>query len=817
MNDPRTFVIGCVVILILLVALIVVGAVLLVPTIPEVSEQLPPGSSTLQVNLTTPLHGSKLLLDTPAAVYAEAVGAKPVVALELWVDGVSFGSHSPASGAAATWFSASWAWAPAGAGEHLLFARAMDENGQVVTSNVVRVTALPLEEYPLPVSEEAPDEMEPIPVSEPIPEEYEGLPPGATESTELPPAMIPPNDPSPDTPPPPAVPSGPTQPAPSIPPDKMGIWIRHVLGGTTAPPQAPDLAADVEGCTTRLFVTDHADNEEGFFIYRLGPGDTAFRRIATLDDYQESDPFVYVDADQYGKFLYYVAAFNAAGESPSPATQPLVIDAPQCLQPQHTGLGLADGKITTSTPVDKLYCYMSFNKGPWARIPPGTNTFIYPQNGEFDVGEYVELLTTPPPQTDVTLELECWGWQGGVLNELGRVSQTFGPSQFNSPIQMAGINYSLVGQLTATQLMSGTLTSPPVAHIARPIDVRLGTDPAVCASGDLGGMFSMLLCQGIVDAGEAILSWKWSPQAGCWPAAAGQPNPCPYNVEDIDGYRIYVHYPGQGPKRIDEVTNPEQTMRGIPPSGESPLVQAIRVALGATQPCYTVRAYKDGFGESEDSFGCVQAIRTEGRVSLKGQPAGWTALYGDDIREIIWTDAGNCPGGEPLEVYYDTTVDPKGPNRAPVAANELQYAAAGARHENPGYCYEAITYAWVTTIGFDLGQVSKPVTSATFYSNHVSHVCHNDGCTLGRHCSLSLMADGAQITLLPRIGGWACEEGTDVTAAVRAAQARGDPEVVLVIAGQPSVNGFYNQMAFYDNNRCYVEFDNFELDVTYTP
>jgi hypothetical protein len=757
-GSRRSLVLGCLGGLLLLGVLAAVTVVLLVNRIPEVSQQLPPDATPLLVNLTAPLDGSKLLLDTPAAVYAEAVGDRPVTAFELWVDGILVQVRSIPSGAGQTLFSASWAWTPTETGEHVLFARATDADGKVANSNVVRVQVPAREAYPLSVSEPGPgeDEGSPPPPA-PLPD------PGV-----LPPEMQPePGEPPPSAPPAPGW-SGSIQPAPGSPPDKMRFWWASQAGGASAQPQPPEIGIGVDGCDVWLYITDRATEEEGFFIYRLDPGSGAFKRIATLDRYDGSGPFAYVDQGLYGKFAYYVASFNTASESPSQVTQLVEVNASQCVLLENSGLQLVGGKITTPDPVDKLYCYMSFDRGPWTRVPPGANTFIYPTGGEFDVSEYINLLTTPPPQTDVSLALECWGWRGDSLIELGRIEQTIGPSQFNSPVVIGGANFSLAGHM-AIQVLGGS-GSVPSAYIAPPLGLRVTTDAGVCEqlSQDLGKTLAMLLCQGAIDAGDMILAWQWSPTSGCWPGGT-----CKYDVEDIDGYRIYVHTLGQQPTLVRSVTNPQQKVVGIPPQPTTMLAP----------PCFTVRAFK-GYLESEDS-NCVQPIATQAKVTLDGQDDIWEASFSKD--------------GGPHFSYWGEKV-----------FGGRKSVRAGFYHDDSDSKCRAMFYRGV--IHFDLAAVKGPVTGATLSAEFAGRTCRGkDGCSLAQtvNCGTFLMADGADFAG----PGVPLTAGVDVTAPVRAAQARGDTVVGFCLRGWDET-----MAPMCDDNACYVEYNrNFRLDVSYNP
>jgi hypothetical protein len=83
-------------------------------------------------------------------------------------------------------------------------------------------------------------------------------------------------------------------------------------------PAAPTLDGGSNQCDGILVAQDHSTNELGFFLYRLDPGQQAFSRIATLDGKTGKAAFSYHDPGlASGKYLYYLAAFNAQGESAS--------------------------------------------------------------------------------------------------------------------------------------------------------------------------------------------------------------------------------------------------------------------------------------------------------------------------------------------------------------------------------------------------------------------------------------------------------------------------------------------------------------------
>lgn len=67
--------------------------------LPDAAQQLPPGSNRLIVNLTSPANGDRLDPAATTTIQADALGVRPVAAMQLWVDGALLGSkQATASG-----------------------------------------------------------------------------------------------------------------------------------------------------------------------------------------------------------------------------------------------------------------------------------------------------------------------------------------------------------------------------------------------------------------------------------------------------------------------------------------------------------------------------------------------------------------------------------------------------------------------------------------------------------------------------------------------------------------------------------------------
>src|SRR5512135_2142106 len=73
---------GC----LLVIALLAVGGgVFLFTQIPPVASQLAPDSAPLLVTLAMPANASTVPLEQLTTITAEAIGGRPIVALELWI------------------------------------------------------------------------------------------------------------------------------------------------------------------------------------------------------------------------------------------------------------------------------------------------------------------------------------------------------------------------------------------------------------------------------------------------------------------------------------------------------------------------------------------------------------------------------------------------------------------------------------------------------------------------------------------------------------------------------------------------------------
>ena len=125
--------------------------------------------------------------------------------------------------------------------------------------------------------------------------------------------------------------------------------------------------------------------------------------------------------------------------------------------------------------------------------------------------------------------------------------------------------------------------------------------------------------------GYTTLIWDWIP--GCWF------EPCPFNVEDIDGYHVYRDSPGMDPVLVQSIINPKIHIAMIPPESSGG---------GIIPPKFFVRAYK-GSDESMDS------------PHIQGLSPKYTVILKDPWLKSDTVSAEQGEGGAEIDYYYPET------------------------------------------------------------------------------------------------------------------------------------------------------------------
>jgi hypothetical protein len=584
-HTTRNWLIGCGGISILGALVVVAGAVVGYFSIPEVSQQMPTGLNPLLVTISQPPNGATLPLDQPASVYVEAFGDQPIQDIQLLADGVPLpaGSSSPAGGQKMI---ASFSYTPGKPGIHVLVARANTPSGRDGISNALTIKALAQDQIPLPLALNGlaavsvlSDQAEQVPQDEGTPS---GPPTGFNEQGG-PSNPPPPPPPDPGSQEPPSEPA--QQPGSNLIPIKYSLWAQNLaknLFGVDLP-AAPKLDGGAKLCEGILVVQDNSTDELGFFLYRLGPGKLAFERVATLDGKSGKSTFSYHDPGlTQGSYSYYLASFNAAGETPGNIITFQITDA-KCALPGPETIVFDSLKMKTKTPVDQVYCYVSANGNPWTRIPSGQNSFIQATNGEFDLNPYLGSLPLPkPPQTETIVNIECWGWNGATLTYLGSGKQSWKPE----------MQFMIASQLFEITGDGGKKIPPPGPYpdpngpytdlLAAPYNAYITMDAVnECPQhAPKGGEYQ---CNTWFNMWKWSLVWTYNRYGPCNPG----PQVCDKKYQPADGFHIY------------RIRNGETELDILSPQPSK--ATWLPIFEGTEKDEYFVRAYSNTLGESAES------------------------------------------------------------------------------------------------------------------------------------------------------------------------------------------------------------------------
>ncbi len=403
------------------------GAFVFYRRIPSVANQLASQDETTVI-IINPASADRYPADAAIPITALATSGQQMTAMELWVDGSLFSSQSPGVDEDPKLFYKTWHWMPLVPGEHLLVVRAINLDGSVGTSNLLRINADEAAGFALLHTIKAGDtwdsltqscdtDLEAIAAQNPDLDPAADLPVG--EQVQIPcgsmlpaiantgPEITPPLTEQADS-------------SPSSPPGNFEFWLSGLLSPVSALTPAPSLTAGLDGCIIQLLVQDNSTDEQGFEIWRSGVN--GYDRIATLGS-NTGASFSYEDTvQQSGQVQYVVSALNTKGKSPSNIVAVNIPDG-ACGEPGNPNVSYANGILTVPMDLNVAYLYASLDGGPWQRLPPGDD-FFTPVNGEVDLRQYLDPLLAAYPNARQA-KLKVWGWSNGSLQNLGNLSITF--------------------------------------------------------------------------------------------------------------------------------------------------------------------------------------------------------------------------------------------------------------------------------------------------------------------------------------------------------------------------------------------------------
>jgi LysM repeat protein len=545
---------------------------------------VPGGAAGLRVVIGAPVSGAHVPANRSRVVLIQAHEAAGITRYELWVDGVLLQVQEPDATRTALPTLAPMPWVPA-PGTHVLVARAVDAAGRVGISAPVVVEAVPTAKtgpvelgvtarpgdtlpalaaaFELPVetvraaNPGLPDPPSPgEQVVVPVPRDR--LPPGYTGDDEggngAPPNALPYTSPdaAPEGPPPQGEGEGVAtlvdDAAPQLLPGGLA-W------GTGAPaPPAPPAAlqlSPIGGCGAQLRWTDNSDGETGFRVYRYAGGAAGFRAVAELGTNAEFATLVYEDQVPLGgRYQYYVAAVNAAGEAPGPLAaidlpgEGCALQAPLASGSAMSLLQFEALSLHTGQQFDGVHCYLALARlGPHRRIPENVDSFFRPADGGWNIGVHAaginRIVFGQPPAEPVAVALECWGTRGRETAPLGAFSASHPREDWDGRDLTAAaegfrVTYRIqpFANLPPFREVSLDLGIPAPTNVHQPesqADCLNGHTemPGANEAGQREAWAGRLACL-TVDPWQ-LMVWDWAPNADT-------------PRSEIDGFRIWINH-----------------------------------------------------------------------------------------------------------------------------------------------------------------------------------------------------------------------------------------------------------------------------------
>ncbi len=107
--------------------------------IPSIDEQLPPGSTPIQISITHPGNNTGWPKNYPISVQTSAWGAEPITTIELYINGTLYDTQSVSENTPYDVINSQWKWQPGDIGSYLLTVRAVGAFGSYGISDPVLI------------------------------------------------------------------------------------------------------------------------------------------------------------------------------------------------------------------------------------------------------------------------------------------------------------------------------------------------------------------------------------------------------------------------------------------------------------------------------------------------------------------------------------------------------------------------------------------------------------------------------------------------------------------------------------------------------
>jgi LysM repeat protein len=432
-----------------------------------------------EVSINQPAADSSIPSGTFIVVSATARGMRPIVRIELWMDGALQEMLKSERSEGVTPFYADFGLLIPSEGAHMLFVRAVDAAGLIGQSPAVGLAGVPkpAEAY-MAVQVQAGETLDQIAaaqgVQKPILQELNpGLgnspPAGSTVKVPAPPDEG--GEAGPAAPPP--APSG--NSAVQIPNTQMmqiasersigllplGPFIPEPNPGnaSSAPdsPAAPsDLQAEVKSCKVTLRWNDNAKNEENYYVYVVPVTFHGFAvPFATLKPSPSTGPAWYEFQPEVGGAVsIWVEAANSYSSQPSNTVWVFIPYVSGCPATVAHQLNISFLDMAVDGNFDRAYCYVSFENTPEQRVPLLGGDFIQLQGGKSQGPINRTFNITIPNHRKIDLSGDCWAWSGSDLSDIGEFKAALALDTWNGERQtLKGNGFQIGISITPTTVM----------------------------------------------------------------------------------------------------------------------------------------------------------------------------------------------------------------------------------------------------------------------------------------------------------------------------------------------------------------------------
>jgi hypothetical protein len=498
------------------------------------------------VLVTDPASGESASAGSYLGVSATAMGASPIVSVELWLDGELKETQSSDQLEGVSSFYANFGLLIPSEGPHMLFVRAVNANGVIGQSLPVSLISEPKPaEVFLAVTAQEGETLEGIATAYAAsPEILQELnpdlgnqpPAGTLVKVPLPPKEEPPAPPQPPASPPPG--STPVE-IPNVPMLQItyvgspgllpsGPFLPEPFAVKAGPPIAPTgLQVEVKGCKVILRWNDNADDEENYYVYMVPVTFHGFTvPIANLKPSPSTGPAWHeFQPTAGGAVSLWVEAANSYGSKPSNIAWVYIPYVSGCSPTTAHDLDVTLLDISVAGNLEEIYCYVSIENSPEQRIPFQKDVFIPLHNGKSQIPSSDGFFVIPVP-IDKSLDLSgvCIGWLGNSYYELGPFSDSLTPDTWNGERQALRWNGHEIGlSVKPRQVWLGGAIGISSTNPMLPAPYALLEEPRPEAKSDLA----------------RTLRWKWD----------GDPT-------KIDGYVIFLN--GKPHTHTYSPKNPEE-------------------------------------------------------------------------------------------------------------------------------------------------------------------------------------------------------------------------------------------------------------------